>query len=318
MRAETVKTLARQCGFELAGIARAEPLPEFSYYREWVAAGMAGEMSYLGGRRAAMRADPRTLLPSARAIISVGKLYNGPQPYSTDFQQEELAWVSRYAWGEDYHAVVKDGLRRLAEGLKQSCGELFEYRIGLDSAPLLERAYARRAGLGWLGKNTCLIHQGMGSWFFLGELLVSLDLEPDAAPPERCGSCTRCIEACPTQAIVPTGRPDGPQFALDARRCISYLTIEHRGPVPESLRAAVGRHVFGCDICQEVCPWNRQAPQTAEPRFGARHFAPRLEELAALSEPQFREMFRSSPLLRRGYAAFLRNVAVALGNRAKL
>ena len=154
----------------------------------------------------------------------------------------------------------------------------------------------------------------MGSWFFLGELLVSLDLEPDLAPPERCGSCTRCIEACPTQAIVPTGRPDGPQFALDARRCISYLTIENRGPVPESLRAAVGCHVFGCDICQEVCPWNRQAPQTAEPRFAARHFASRLVELAALSEPQFREMFRSSPLLRGGYAAFLRNVALALAN----
>ena len=318
MRAETVKTLARQCGFELAGIARAEPLPEFSYYREWVAAGMAGEMSFLGGRRAEMRADPRTLLPSARSLVCVGKLYNGPQPYSTDFQQDELAWISRYAWGEDYHAVVKDGLGRLAEGIRQSCGELFEWKIGLDSAPLLERAYARRAGLGWLGKNTCLIHQGMGSWFFLGELLVSLDFEPDLAPPERCGSCTRCIEACPTQAIVPTGRPDGPQFALDARRCISYLTIENRGPVPESLRAAVGRHVFGCDICQDVCPWNRQAPQTAEPRFGARHFAPRLEELAALSEPQFREMFRSSPVLRRGYAAFLRNVAGALGNRAKL
>src|SRR4029077_13473504 len=170
-------------------------------YLDWVSRGMAGAMSYLTDRRATIRTDPKLLLASARTIICVGKLYNVLKPRSTEVNDAELGWVSRYAWGEDYHAVVRDGLEKLAEKL----GNGHEYKICVDTAPLLERSYARQAGLGWIGKNTCLINQEMGSWFFLGELLVSLDIEPDAPPPDRCGTCTRCIDACPTAALVPDG-----------------------------------------------------------------------------------------------------------------
>jgi epoxyqueuosine reductase len=309
VRAEEVKRLAGECGFELCGIARADALPEYGYYRDWVAGGMAGEMTYLTDRRAALRETPASLLASARSVIVVGKLYNGPQPSSTRFDDRELAWISRYAWGGDYHHIVREGLERLAGKLAVT-----GYKICVDTAPLLERALARHAGLGWIGKNTCLINQGRGSWFFLGELLVPLALETGAPPPDRCGTCTRCVDACPTQAIVPTGRPQGPAYALDARLCISYLTIELQGSIPEELRPGVGRHVLGCDICQDVCPWNRKAPVTSEGAFEARHVAPPLEKLAALREQEFQEMFRGTPVLRAKYSGFLRNVAVAMGN----
>jgi epoxyqueuosine reductase len=184
--------------------------------------------------------------------------------------------------------------------------EPFEWKICVDTAPLLERTYARLAGLGWIGKNTCLIHEPLGSWFFLGELLTSLELEADAPPPDRCGTCTRCIDACPTAALTP--------YELDATRCISYFTIELRGPIPEQFHAAMGAHIFGCDICQEVCPWNRRAPFTEEPAFAPRHFAPPLERMAALSEEEFRGMFRGTPVTRARYAGFQRNVAVAIAN----
>jgi len=312
VRAEEIKSLALDCGFELAGIAAAAPVPEADYYRQWAAAGFAGEMRYLTGRRAVVRDDPRSLLPSARSILCVGKLYNAPRPYSTDFTGEDLAWISRYAWGEDYHDVLRRGLLRLLDCLRARTSEPFEWKICVDTAPLLERAFARHAGLGWIAKNTCLINQGMGSWFFLGELLLSLDLDPDRPPPDRCGTCTRCIDACPTQAIVPTGLPAGPAWALDSRLCISYFTIELRGPAPEPLRSAIGRHVFGCDICQDVCPWNRRAP--AGDAFAPTHFAPPLEKLAALSPDEFRDLFQDSPVPRARYTGFLRNVAIAMGN----
>jgi len=259
-------------------------------------------LGYLTDHRATIRADPRRLLASARSIICVGKLYNGPQPYSTAFDSTELAWVSRYAWGDDYHDVLRTGLERLAREL----GSDHEWRVCVDTAPLLERSYARQAGLGWIGKNTCLINEPLGSWFFLGELLTSLEIEPNAPPPDRCGTCTRCIDACPTSALTP--------YELDARLCISYFTIELRGPIPEQHRAAIGRHVFGCDICQDVCPWNRRAPLTSDPAFAPREFAPPLEKLAALSEEEFRTIFRGSAVKRTKYTGFLRNVAIAMGN----
>jgi epoxyqueuosine reductase len=305
VRSELVKRLAAECGFELAGVARAEPLAEAGYYAEWVRAGMAGEMGYLTGRRADLRADPRTLLPSARSLICVGKLYNTPGGSGP---------ISRYALGGDYHDLMRASLERLAERLRGEAGP-FESRICVDTAPLLERAYARRAGLGWIGRNTCLIHQGQGSWFFLGELLVSLALEPDSPPLDRCGSCTRCIDQCPTTALVPTGRPD-PAWALDARRCISYLTIELRGPVPETLQQSVGEHVFGCDICQEVCPWNRQAPFSADPAL-ARRDTPPVEAMAQFTPEQFRARFRGFAVLRARHAWFVRNAATALANRLR-
>ena len=314
MTAERVRSLAANAGFELAGITAAGPVPEHTYFLKWVEQGMAGEMKYLTDHRAALRSDPRRLLPSARSIICVGKVYNGPQPYSTSYSSNELAWISRYAWGEDYHDVLRSGLMRLVEAMRRESGCDFEWRICVDTAPVLERALARRAGLGWIGKNTCLINQKVGSWFFLGELLVSLDLEPDAPPPDRCGTCTRCIDACPTKAIVPTETSEGPAWALDSRLCISYLTIELRSAMPAELRDRVGNHVFGCDICQEVCPWNRRAAITSDPVFAPATVAPPLARLAAISEEEFRGMFRRTPVWRAKYRGFLRNVAVAMGN----
>jgi epoxyqueuosine reductase len=305
-----VRALALECGFELAGVAAAEPLAEAAHYREWVEAGYAGEMGYLTDRRAAVREDPRNLLPAARSIICAGKLYQTPWPYSTQFNEDERAWISRYAWGDDYHEVLRRALGRLAALMRERAGE-FEWQISVDTAPLLERSYARLAGLGWIGKNTCLIHQQSGSWFFLGELLVSLAIAPDAPPPDRCGTCRRCIDACPTSAIV----PGGAGYTLDSRLCISYFTIEQRGAVAEEVRGAMGGHVFGCDICQDVCPWNRRAPVTGDSAFSPRHFAPPLMELAELTEERFREMFRGTPVTRARYSGFLRNVAIAMGNR---
>jgi epoxyqueuosine reductase len=306
-----IRELAAACGFELAGVTAAEPLADSARYRQWVAAGFAGEMRYLTDRRAQVRDDPRNLLASARSVICVGKLYNTPLPYSTQLQDDALAWISRYAWGDDYHDTVRRGLERLDGMLRERAGGAYESKICVDTAPLLERSYARAAGLGWIGKNTCLINQGSGSWFFLGEILTSLRIAPDAPPLDRCGSCTRCIDACPTAAIDVRG------YELDARRCIAYLTIELRGAIPEEWRDAAGGHVFGCDICQDVCPWNRRAPTTEDPAFAAREFAPPLARLAAIEEDEFRAMFRGTPVTRARYSGFLRNVAVAMGSRGR-
>ena len=305
MTAAHIKRLAHECGFELAGIAPAEPLGHDSQrYLDWVDRGMAGAMGYLTDRRATTRTDPKLLLETARSIICVAKLYNRPEPRSTEMAQVERGWISRYAWGEDYHDVMRRGLEQFVAKL----GLQHEYKICVDTAPLLERSYARQAGLGWIGKNTCLINQEIGSWVFLGEILTSLEIAPDAPPPDRCGTCTRCIEACPTQAIPPRG------YEIDARRCIPYFTIELHGAAPEEMRAGIGRHIFGCDICQDVCPWNSRAPVADEPAFEPRHFAPPLEELASLSEEEFQSRFRGSPIKRAKYAGFLRNVAIAMGN----
>jgi epoxyqueuosine reductase len=312
---ERLRRLAADAGFEIAGNAPAGPVRDFTRYSRWVERGFAGAMGYLADRRAGLREDVRNLAPWAQSVICVGKLYNGPQPYSTDFTDTTRAWVARYAWGDDYHDVVRAGLEQLARAIADITGP-FEWKACVDTAPLLERSLARDAGLGWIGKNTCLINQERGSWFFLGELITSLPLESDALPaPDRCGTCTRCIEACPTQAILPA--PEG-RYEIDSRLCISYLTIELRGEIHPALRALTGKHVFGCDICQDVCPWNRPAPVTREAVFAARWFAPPLDRLAAVTEMEFREMFQSTPVERARYRGFLRNVAVAMGNSGSL
>ncbi|HUQ95350.1 MAG TPA: tRNA epoxyqueuosine(34) reductase QueG [Bryobacteraceae bacterium] len=303
-----IRGIAARHGFELAGIAAADPSSDGPRFQDWANRGLAGKMGYLTDHRASLRLDPKKLLSSARSILAVGKVYNGPEPYSTTRTQQELGWISRYAWGEDYHRLLREALEKVALDLRSRVD--FEYRICVDTAPLLERSYARLAGLGWIGKNTCLISQQLGSWIFLGEMLLSLELEPDHPAPDRCGSCSRCIDACPTQAIVPG--PDG--WELDARLCISYFTIELRGPVPAEQRPKIGRHVFGCDICQDVCPWNRRAAITSEPGFLPRSEPPPLERLAELSQQEFKEMFRNSPVERARYSGFLRNVAIAMGN----
>jgi len=306
MTALEVRQHALRCGFELAGVVPVGRSPDYPYYRAWIDRELAGAMHYLTDHRADARSDPRNLLPSARSVICVAKLYNTPQPYSTEFTAADCAWISRYAWGDDYHDIMRRGLDQLASLL----GPDHEYRICVDTAPLLERSWARAAGLGWIGRNTCLINQQVGSWLFLGELLTSLEIEADVntgPPPDRCGTCTRCIDACPTQALTP--------YELDAARCISYFTIELRGPIPQEFHSAIGPHVFGCDICQDVCPWNRAAPVTDDPALAPRHFAPPLDRMAALTEGQFREMFRGTPITRARYAGFQRNVAIALTNR---
>ena len=313
MRAERVKQLAEQCGFDLAGIAPAEPTVESLFYPEWLARGYAGEMEYLKGRRGAMRADPKSLLPTAKSLICAGLVYNTPDPYSNQVEPRDAGWVSRYAWGNDYHGVIRGRLHALAGMIREEAGP-FDCRIAVDTSPLLERAYAHRAGLGWIGKNTCLINQEAGSWVLLGEILTSLELEPDERAPFRCGTCTRCIDACPTDALVPTGDPEGPAYALDSRLCISYWTIELRGAIPENGRSRMGAHVFGCDICQDVCPWNRRAASTEDPAFQPRNMLPDLEDLAAMTEEEFNRRFSGSPIERPRYRGFLRNVAVAMGN----
>ena len=294
MRASVVETLARECGFALAGIAPALPVqPDAEQFLEWVARGYAGRMSYLTDHRAEIRTDPRKLLPSARSIICVGKLYNTP----------ESGAIARYARTDDYHDTMRAALELLASRMRQEMGE-FEYRVFVDTAPLLERSYARLAGLGWIGRNTCLINQQYGSYVLLGEILTSLSIDVGVPVPDRCGTCTRCIDACPTDAIVPGGL----RTELDSTRCISYLTIELKGEIPEDRRQGMGTLAFGCDICQEVCPWNRKAP------FAGAVDSPDLEHLATLTPQEFRELFRHTPVWRSKYSGLLRNVAVAMGN----
>ncbi|MCC6588827.1 MAG: tRNA epoxyqueuosine(34) reductase QueG [Bryobacterales bacterium] len=335
MECERVRQWAAREGFGLCGIAAAEALSDITWFHEWVALGYAGEMGYLTDHRAELRRDPRALLSSAKSIVCVGMFYNSAQPHTAEvLGGDGRGWISRYAWGDDYHTVIRERLERVAAQMRTEWGD-FDYRICVDTAPLLERSLGRLAGLGWIGKNTCLINQQKGSWFFLGEMLTSLPLAPDVPAADRCGTCRRCIDACPTDAIVP--RPDG-GWTIDSRRCISYLTIEKRGPVPEKRGPVpdfvmqktalvtrktgpvpdigVGTHVFGCDICQDVCPWNRRAGTDCDEAFEAREgmVGPDLEMLAKVTEEEFRTMFRNSPVVRTKYRGFLRNVAVAMGN----
>lgn len=315
LNSERAKELAFACGFELAGVAPAEPLEDYARFNEWRLQGRAGEMNYLTDHRGNLRSDPRNLLPEAKSIVCVGKLYNTSHPHSTESLEPQRGWISRYAWGSrDYHDVLREALERLQKLLAEEEPAPFYARVCVDTAPLLERSLARRAGLGWIGKNTCLINQQQGSWFFLGELLLSIPLETDTPAPERCGVCTRCIDACPTQAIVPNS--DG-SWSIDARLCISYLTIEKRGAIPPSMVGKTTHHLFGCDVCQDVCPWNGRAPVSAEEVFEPVALAPSLSAMAELSEGEFGAMFRHSPVWRAKYAGFLRNVALAMGNSGR-
>jgi epoxyqueuosine reductase len=310
--AAQIKGFALEAGFDLAGVAPAHEYPELDRFPEWVAAGHAGEMKYLEVRDefgTLKRSSLKAVAPWARSVIVCAINYNTAPPYSTEFQDAERGWISRYAWGrEDYHEAVMRRLIAVEEKLRE-IAPATESRRYVDTGPLIERVYAKYAGIGWVGKNTCIINQGKGSWLFLGVILSSLDLTPDLPAPDRCGSCTRCIDACPTDAFLAP-------YQLDANRCIAYLTIEKRGEIPEDLRDGIGRQVFGCDICQDVCPWNRKAPAGKAPEFQPREelINPVLEWLVSLSPSEFAATFRGSPLKRAKRSGIRRNAAVAMGN----
>ncbi|HEY3121734.1 MAG TPA: tRNA epoxyqueuosine(34) reductase QueG [Vicinamibacteria bacterium] len=301
-----VKAAALEVGFDLAGVAGVEPPPELAHFREWLARGYAGEMSYLTSQ-AERRGDLRVAFPWARSVLSVALQYDSRASYSTEAPAGR-GWIARYAWGDDYHDVMTALLDRLLARLAEEVGP-FRSRRYVDTGPVVERAYAAAAGVGAWGKNTCLLHPELGSWFFLGEVITDLDLPADAPLPDMCGSCTACIDACPTGALVEP-------YRLDATRCISYLTIELKGAVPEPQREGLGRHVFGCDICQDVCPWNRRRKRQGAPAFEPRAglHAPELQALAELDAEGFRALFRKSAVKRAKRRGLLRNVAIAIGN----
>jgi epoxyqueuosine reductase len=311
--AELIREAARNAGFDLAGIAPASDPPELEHFPRWVESGQAGEMKYLEARDEAgnlKRGSLRHTAPWARSVVVCAINYNTAQPYSTEFRDPARGWISRYAWGgEDYHDSVLRRLREVEAALQRSVSGPLTTRCYVDTGPLVERVYAKYAGVGWIGKNTCIINQQRGSWLFLGVLLTSLELTPDLPAIDRCGTCTRCLDACPTQAFT------GPH-QLDATKCISYLTIEKRGAIPEEMRDGIGRHVFGCDICQDVCPWNRKAPASSAAEWQPRPelVNPALDWLAELSAESFRAQFRHTPISRAKRSGLRRNAIVAMGN----
>jgi epoxyqueuosine reductase len=316
-----IAQLSREMGFDLCGIAPAAEFPELANLDDWLELGHAGEMRYLHDER---RRSPGLALQGARSVIVCALNYNTAFPPSTEAcatasaQSGPAGWISRYAWGDDYHDVLIGRLESIIKHLRSEFHIPFQARAYVDTGPIVERVAAKYAGLGWLAKNTCLINEKTGSLCFLGVIVTTLELTPalkkeDSPAPDLCGNCSLCIDACPTGAIVEP-------YVLDARRCISYLTIELRTSIPLEFREPVGRHVFGCDICQDVCPWNRRAPVTSLPHFQPRQheahslFSPDLEWLLSLTQEQFREIFRKGPVKRTKWRGLLRNVCVALGN----
>jgi epoxyqueuosine reductase len=308
MTSSEIKARASVLGFDACGIAPAADHAELLFYREWLDRGYAGEMAYLH-RTAERRADVRHVVPSARTVIVTATVYNTDRPYSTECADPGRAHIARYAWGDDYHDVITARLESLLAWMREQSPEPFEARAYVDTGPVQERVYAQHAGVGWIGKNTCVINPELGSWVFLAAIICSLPLDVDAPSLDQCGTCTLCLEACPTRALVAPG-------VLDATRCISYLTIELRGDIPEQLRTGVGTHVYGCDICQEVCPWNAAAPQSDDRAWQPRSAWDRVDllTLSRRSDDELAAAFRGSPMRRTKVQGLRRNVAVALDN----
>jgi epoxyqueuosine reductase len=307
--ARDIKSWGRALGFQQLGIADTELGKHETHLLNWLATGRHGEMDYMA-QHGTRRTRPAELVPGTLRVISVRMDYlpGSAAPVDAVLHNPELGMISRYALGRDYHKVVRTRLQKLADQITARVGP-FGYRAFTDSAPVLEKALAEKAGLGWIGKHTNLLTHDVGSWFFLGELYTDLPLPIDAPASNHCGTCQACIDICPTQAIVAP-------YQLDARRCISYLTIELRGSIPIELRPLMGNHIYGCDDCQMVCPWNKFAKPTQEPDFAPRHGldAPELVELFAWSEEEFLKKTEGSAIRRIGYECWLRNIAVALGN----
>ncbi len=312
MTSEDVRAFAREAGFDLCGVAPAAAFPELRFLDDWLARGYAGRMGYMA-RTAKRRSDVRRVMPAARSVIALGAVYNTDRPYSTEVDDPDAALISRYAWGEDYHDVLGRRAEVLLARMRAAADAPFEARWYVDTGPVQERVYAQYAGLGWIGKNTCLIHPELGSWIFLSEIITSLPLAPDAPQLDQCGTCTLCIEACPTDALREP-------WVLDATRCLSYLTIELRGPIPEARRSDLGTHVYGCDICQDVCPYNAAPARSDDPawRPAPDLDQPRLSALWRQSDERVGALLERSAMSRTGLTGFRRNLAVALGNSATI
>jgi epoxyqueuosine reductase len=308
MTAAELKAEARRLGFDACGIAPAAAHPELAFFREWLDRGYAGEMTYLN-RSADRRADVRNVLPTARTVIVTATNYNTDRPYSTEIGDSARAQIARYAWGDDYHDVLGRRMETLLAWMREQSAEPFEARVYVDTGPVQERVYAQHAGVGWIGKNTCVINPALGSWIFLAEIICSLPLPVDAPSLDQCGTCTLCLEACPTQAIVAPG-------VLDSTRCISYLTIEKRGDIAESLHTGIGSHVYGCDICQEVCPWNAVAPRSADAAWQPRPSWDQVSllTLAERTDEELADALQGSSMRRTKAQGLRRNVAIALAN----
>lgn len=322
---EEIKQIGLEIGFDKVAIARAEKYPEHAALQEWLAQGFHGGMEYMA-RGAERRINPKEVWPQARSVITCALNYNTDHPYSVECvepgqssENKSKGWIARYAWGEDYHEVMESLLARLEAAIVEKVAATFPTVDGnvaatflkkyTDTGPVMERVFAKNSGIGWIGKNTCVIDPKLGSWLFLGVIITSLELKPDPIIPDHCGTCTACIDACPTQAIVAP-------HTLDARRCISYLTIEHRGEIAPELAEKMGNHIFGCDICQDVCPWNKKAPKTASKAFQPRDgfFNPGLTEFRKKVENEYPQGFKNSPLKRAKKEGLLRNIDIAQKN----
>jgi epoxyqueuosine reductase len=307
--ADEVKRQAAELGFDLCGIAPAAAHRELAFLRKWLDRGYGGDMHYLH-RTADRRADVRHVLPSARSVVCLGTVYNTDRPYSTELADPSRALLARYAWGDDYHDVIGRRMDALVAWMRDRSGPEFEARAYVDTGPVQERVYAQYAGLGWIGRNTCLISADRGSWLFLSEIICSAPLEPDPPALDQCGSCRACLDACPTGALLEP-------YVLDSTRCLSYLTIELKGPIPLPQREAVGGHAYGCDVCQEVCPWNAQPPDSDEPGSPwlprATFDGPSLADLWRTPDGELRRSLKRSAMSRAGLKRFRRNVAVCAG-----
>ena len=308
LTSDAIKDRARELGFDLCGVAPAQAFPELAFFRQWIDRGYAGTMGYLP-RSAERRSDVRKVVPSARSVIVTGTLYNCGHPYSTERHDATRGEVARYAWSRDYHHVIGERLDALLAWMTERNPDPFDARAYVDTGPVQERVYAQYAGVGWIGKNTCVINPELGSWLLLGAIISSLPLEPDAPSLDQCGTCTLCLEACPTGAFAAP-------HELDATKCLSYLTIEYRGSIPEAQRAAIGNHLFGCDVCQEVCPWNAAPVNTADPSWSSRQHLnlTSLIDLWRRSDEELAAFIGDTAMTRAGVKGLRRNIAVALGN----
>jgi epoxyqueuosine reductase len=308
LTAESVKAQALSLGFDLCGICRPESYPELEFLAEWLQRGYAGDMAYLGRTRR-VRSDVRHILPTAQSVIVTATNYNTPRPYSTEIDDPGVAKIARYAWGDDYHEVVLRRLNALWLWMRKTHPEPFEAMVYVDTGPIQERVYAQHAGIGWIGKHTCVISARRGSWIFLSTILCSLPLDPDPPATDHCGTCTKCLDACPTGAIVEP-------YVLDARRCLSYLTIEQKKAIPDAHADAAGAYVYGCDICQDVCPWNQAPLVSSEPQWLPRPAldAPRLVDLWRKSDAGLLKALTGSAMTRAPLSSLRRNLAIALGN----